>query len=216
MVFGSDYKIGKLDYSSAMKVVVEKHYLHRASPCSFAFGLFHYDPEEYFPELVGVIVYGTPSSPTLRDGVCGKEYAEDVIELNRLWIDDSVPRNGESYFIANTIPLVDKDIVVSYADSGENHVGTIYQATNFMYTGLSSKGFNWYVEGLDQHNTSLLDRFNGEKDKIIAEYGDAFQLVPRTRKHRYVFFKGSKKRKKELMNAMKYKVLPYPKQYKNN
>jgi hypothetical protein len=202
------YKVQTISYQLAMFYIIQKHYLHRKASCTHAFALY----KDH--EIKGVITYGTPSSPTLRDGVCGKEYTNDVIELTRLWVCDSVPRNGESFLIGNTLKRLDKDIVVSYADESEGHVGRIYQATNWIYTGLSAKGFNWSVEGLDAHNTSLLDRFDGDIDKIREEYGDAFQLVPRSRKHRYVYLLGDRRRRKELQNAMKYKILPYPKDVK--
>ena len=202
-----EYYIDKLDYKAAMNIVIEKHYLHRAAPCSFAFGLFR--EGVFFPELVGVVVYGTPSSSALRKGICGEEYENDVIELTRLWIDDTVPKNGESFLIGNTLNLVDKDIIVSYSEIEEGHIGTVYQATNFLYTGLSAKRTNWEVEGLDKHNHTLVDKYSSQEIREL--YGDKFSLVDRPRKHRYVYLKGNKWRKKELKNALKYEIMPYPK-----
>ena len=127
------YEIKKIDYQTAMQVIIKNHYLHRKAPCSFAFGLF------LDGKLLGVICYGTPSSSTLRRGIAGEENKDNVIELTRLWVDDSVPHNGESFLIGRTIPLVDKEIIVSFADTAQNHLGIVYQATNWIYTGLSAK-----------------------------------------------------------------------------
>jgi hypothetical protein len=198
------YTVKPISGWMARVVVIEKHYLHRACPISYAFGLFNSDDT-----LMGVICYGTPSSAPLRAGICGPDEVDNVIELTRLWIDDSVPRNGESYLIGNTIRLVDKQIVVSFAEIGAGHVGTVYQATNWIYTGLSAKRTNWTIEGVNLHSQTLGDKFSA--DEIRSKFGDAFSLQDRPRKHRYIYFNADKRRKKELMAKLRYPILPYPK-----
>ena len=123
-----DYTIKRIDYHTAMEVIITKHYLHRKCPCSFAFGLF----ENATGNLVGVITYGVPCSTTLQRGICGNEEQHNVYELNRLWVDDSVPQNAESYFVSHTMPLLDREIIVSYADASQGHIGYVYQACNFI------------------------------------------------------------------------------------
>jgi hypothetical protein len=201
----NDYTINKINYQIAMQIIVEKHYLHRKCPCSFSFGLF----DNFTNEIMGVVIYGTPSSAPLRRGICGDSEKDNVIELTRLWVDDRVPRNGESFLIGNTINLVDKEIIVSYADTGVNHIGYIYQATNWIYTGLSAKRTNWTVKNVDKHCQTIADKYTSKELKEI--YGDDFTLVPRSRKHRYVYFNCNKSRKKELLTCLKYPILPYPK-----
>ena len=200
-----NFYIKKISYKEAMDIVVEKHYLHRKCPCSFAFGLF----EKSTNNILGVIIYGTPSSAPLRRGICGVEEKDNVIELTRLWVDDEVPQNGESYLIGNTIKLVDKEIIVSYAEIEQGHVGIVYQATNWIYTGLSAKRKNWTIEGENKHCQTIADKFTSEQLKDI--YGDKFTSVDRPRKHRYVFLNCNKKRKKELLMKLKYKIEKYPK-----
>lgn len=196
-------QIRKITYAQAMKIVIEKHYLHRKAPCSFAFGLFDGD------EIMGVICYGTPSSAPLRRGLCGDEEKNNVIELTRLWVDDRVGKNGESYLIGNTIPLVDKEIIVSFAEIQQGHVGLVYQATNWIYTGLSAKRMNWTVDDLQVHCQTIADKYTA--DELRAKYGDKFYMKPRPRKHRYVYFNCNKRRKRELLKKLKYGIEPYPK-----
>jgi len=200
------YEIRKISYKEAMDFVVKNHYLHRKAPCSYAFGLF----EKINPDnLIGVITYGTPSSAPLRKGVCGESEILNVIELTRLWIKDGTPRNTESYFIGNTIPLVNKEIIVSYAEIEQGHIGYVYQATNWIYTGLSAKRTNWTVEGIDKHCQTIADKYTSKQLKEL--YGDKFTLVDRPRKHRYVYFNCNRRRKKELLKKLKYEIKPYPK-----
>jgi hypothetical protein len=176
-----DYYIKQVSHRKAISIVIKYHYLHREAPCSFAFGLF----EKKTDELKGVVIYGTPSSSPLREGICGKEEKFNVIELTRLWISDDVPKNGESFLVGNTLKLVDKEIIVSFAEIQQGHVGTIYQATNWIYTGLSAKRTNYNVEGIDKHCQTIADRYSSRG--LQRKFGDKFTLVDRPRKHRYVF-----------------------------
>lgn len=205
------YTIRQIDYRTAMELIVREHYLHRKAPCSVAFGLFLTSDKGFLnDELKGVVCYGTPSSSTLKTSIAGVENSFNVIELTRLWVCDSVPRNGESFLIGNTLKKCGKEIVVSYADSGQQHLGIVYQATNWIYTGLSAQGITRTVTGLRKQT------FQSRGDNLtIAElrekYGDRLTIGKRTRKHRYVFINAKGRRKVELLAALKYKQQPYPK-----
>jgi hypothetical protein len=200
-----NYYIERISYTQAMEIVVANHYLHRKAPCSMAFGLFHKDSLD----CLGVVVYGTPASSSLRKGLCGLDQVENVYELTRLWVDDSVPKNGESFLIGNTLRLLDKEIVVSFADKAQNHIGVVYQATNWIYTGLSAKRTDWTVEGIDKHGHTWADKYTAVEMREL--FGNRFTLQERSRKHRYIFINASKSRKKELLRLLRYPVLPYPK-----
>ena len=192
-----------------MALIVKNHYLHRKAPCSQAFGLF--EKEGNNGRLVGVVIYGTPASRALQKGLCGKEEADNVLELTRLWIEDGTPKNVESFLIGNTLPYVDKEIIVSYAERSQGHLGIVYQATNWIYTGLSDKHSMWHIEGTDGiHSRHIFDSYGGiNKAKKIL--GDKMVRGERPRKHRYVFFNADKKRKKELLNKLRYSIETYPK-----
>lgn len=198
--------VEQISYQEAMEIVVANHYLHRKAPCSLAFGLFY---EANPLECLGVVCYGTPASSSLRKGICGEDFVENVYELTRLWVNDCVPKNGESFLIGRTLRLLDKEIVVSFADTAQNHVGVVYQATNWFYTGLSAKRTDWTVEGVEKHGHTWADKYSAVEMREM--FGSRFSLQPRSRKHRYVFFNASKKRKAELLSLLRYPVLPYPK-----
>jgi len=213
--FGSRYQIEQIPRDKAMQVVVEKHYLHRKCPCEHAWALVDNEQERDdvlfdWPKIVGVVTYGTPSSPPLRGGICGPEYKSDVLELNRLWVHDDVPRNGESYLIGNTLKMVGKPIVVSFADKSQGHTGFVYQATNWIYTGLSAKRTNWLIEGEDpKHCQTLADKYTAKE--VREKFGDRFKLVDRPRKHRYIYFACDKRKERELRDALRYEPQDYPK-----
>lgn len=206
MIAGS-YCVEEISYQLAMQTVIREHYLHRKCPCSRAFGLFR----THDNELVGVVTYGVPCSSTLLKGICGADEAHNVYELNRLWVDDSVPKNGESYLIGNSIKQLDKEIVVSFADTSRNHIGYVYQATNFLYCGLSAKFKDPKVKGMEHmHHATYANGMTMQQVK--EKYGaENVYYVERPRKHRYIYFNASKKRKRQLLQKLKYKIYPYPK-----
>ena len=199
----SQYSIKRISYAEAMEIVVKNHYLKRKAPCSNAFGLFHDS------KILGVVVYGTPSSAPLRKGIAGQEHAQDVAELTRLWCCDTAPRNSESFLVGNTIKMAGKPIIVSYADASVGHIGYVYQATNWIYTGLSAKRTNWTVDGIDLHCQTIADKYSA--DELRERYGDRFFLKDRPRKHRYLYINARGKLRKKIISSIRYPILPYPK-----
>ncbi len=158
----------------------------------------------------GVCSYGTPASSTLLKGVCGIEYKDIVIELNRLMIIGNEP-NLASQFVLMTMKMLPRPtIIVSYADTEVGHSGIIYQALNFIYTGLSSKFMDPKVKGLEhQHHASYAHGMTN--DQLREKFGDRLYFKERSRKHRYIMFLGSKVQKKKMLKALKYKIEKYPK-----
>lgn len=112
----------------AQALIVEHHYLHRRTGITHAIGL--YDDAE----LVGVVTFGCPPSRHLQISACNSDPSL-VVELNRLWVHDRMPRNTESWFLARALKLLPPLIVVSYADSKYGHFGHVYRAANFRYAG---------------------------------------------------------------------------------
>lgn len=184
--------------------LLEKHYARRIPSISFAFGLYEDSA------LVGVCTFGTPASSTLLKGVCGDDYQLIVKELNRLVIGSDAANAG-SFFISQCFSLLPKPLIlVSYADTAQGHHGYIYQATNWLYTGLSSKFSDPKVVGLEhQHHATYAHGMN--KTQLQEKFGDSLYYEDRPRKHRYIYFLGSKAEKKKMRQALRYPVLPYPK-----
>lgn len=117
-----------IDSKEAARLVVAKHYLHRRPPISHAFGIY------VRRELLGVVTYGTPASRHLQMSACPTDPGL-VLELNRLWLDDCLGPNSESWFVSRTLKMLPPRIVVSYADPLWGHYGYIYRALNFHYAG---------------------------------------------------------------------------------
>ncbi len=187
--------------------LLKKHYAKRIPSISYAFGLYESGC------LVGVCTYGTPSAAPLRDGLAGPENAKYVLELNRLCIE-SDNKNAASFLVGRSLQMLPKpSIVVSYADTDQGHIGYVYQACNFIYTGLSAKRTDWKIKGMEHlHGQTIADMSRGcegsRADFMREKFGDDFYLEDRPRKHRYIYVTG---KNKALKASIRYPQSPYPK-----
>lgn len=193
----SKFYFKEISRESAKDTLMNKHYLKRMPPLSYAFGAY------YDGKLKGVMTFGKPPSNALCVGVCGEDYSKNVIELNRLYTDDDTPRNLESMFISyalKELKKVGKFIIISYADEGMNHCGYIYQATNWIYTGLLAKRTDVYV-GENGHSRTYTQE---QKEFPVRKI--------RSMKHRYIYIVGSKSFKNGVIRSIKYPIInEYPK-----
>ena len=200
------YIIRQIHPKLANSIQIANHYLHKKASCIIAFGLFEREDDN----LVGVVLYGNPTAPTTID-ICGKENRQNVVELTRLWLSDSCPRNSESFLISNSMKQLSHKIVVSFADPDYDHVGYVYQATNFLYTGRSGRGGKVIsIKNSKIHNKTLWKQY-GTAAKIREVFGaENVEYIPYTTKHRYVYI-----RDKRLLSSLKYDIMPYPKKSGN-
>ena len=199
------YQVERIKPADAHTLIVKVHYAHRIPSISHAFGLF------LSGELVGVITYGTSPSSTLAKGLCGPDWASNVLELNRLVLLNNKEHEA-SRLVGSSLRMLPKpSIVVSFADTRQGHEGIVYQATNFLYTGLSAKFVDPRVRGLEhQHHATYAHGMTNAE--VIAKYGaDNVYFEERSRKHRYVYFVGTVGQKKAMRAALRYGTLPYPK-----
>lgn len=198
------YSIAPILPSDAEYLIMNVHYAKRKPSISYAFGLFEDG------NLVGVVTYGTPASSTLLKGVCGEKWANNVIELNRLVLLNNKPQEASRLVGASLKMLPKPKIIVSYADTKQDHLGVVYQATNFLYTGLSTKFLDPVVKGLEhQHHATYANGLTNKQ--VIEKFGvENVSFVERSRKHRYIYFVGSKTQRKEMMKDLRYQIEPYP------
>lgn len=202
------YSVRSIDRAETIEWLLKKHYAKRIPPIEYAFGLFSKDNL-----LKGVATYSTPVSSVLR-GLFNNEFK--LMELNRLVINEGLEKNCLSFLVSSSLKMLPAPLVIiSYADTSYGHHGYIYQATNFIYTGLSAKRTDWKIKGLEHlHGATIADMSRGKENRaewMREKYGDDFYLEDRPRKHRYFMFLGNKREIKRMQELLPYKIEPYPK-----
>lgn len=185
------YKIRLIENDLAVQIVKDEHYLERGCPAKYSFGLF-----DCFDIIKGVIIFTIPNSPHLKPSLINTD--KDMLELSRVWLDDTAIKNSESFFVSECIKLTTYDYIVSFADPIQNHRGIIYQACNFWYMGLTQKTREYKIKGFEERSS----HFKGQTaDQLRLKYGqENVYLADRPQKHIYLYSKN--KNKEELIKEI--------------
>jgi hypothetical protein len=200
MSIKDDYQVRSVPKEQTYEWLLKKHYAKKIPSIVFSFGLYN---KELLP--VGFCTYGVPPSAPLVEHLLSGYYKENILELNRLVVIDGLQRNVLSFFVSQTLKILPNPLcLVSYADPNNGHHGYIYQATNWIYTGTGSETPNFYlVQGGKQIHSKWVKKYKDEGYEIRSEFQEA--------KHRYIYFIGDKKTKKDMLSKLKYSICEYPK-----
>ncbi len=197
-------RIRPIPFTVAKRILVKNHYLHSLpGGTKLAFGAF------LGVRLLGAIAFG--SGPQMVYSLVEDASPDDCLTLTRLWLSDDLPKNSESRVIAVCLRAIKRftqvKFLVSYADPSAGHAGGIYQATGWLYTGLSENMPLYDLgDGKVRHSRSLSHAFGSHSLKHFEAHGVPVRVVPQAAKHRYVYFLDASWRPR-----LKPSVLPYPK-----
>ena len=188
----------------AKELLEREQYLH-SSP-----GGTHISLGVFLPHrLQGVITLGAGpyNSPSLVEGGT----ASECLTLTRLWLSDELPRNSESRVLGVVLRALKRQtelkFLVTYADPSQGHVGTIYQATGWLYTGLSEPTPLYDLgEGKTSHGRTVATRYGSRSIKYLRSQGLSLKLIPQDAKHRYIYFLDPSWR-----DRLRVEPQPYPK-----
>lgn len=155
--------------------MIQQHYLrHWPGVCVLILALKRAET------ALGVIVFALPPRETM------KRYGGVTWELARLWLEDSVPKNAETYLIGRAVRYIrskhrDVKALVSYADPSAGHSGTIYKAANWIADGKTD-------QGRKTPRFDYADALTGKKYSRRGHVPDGVTIkrVPRISKHRFV------------------------------
>lgn len=167
-------------------------------------------------ELVGGIVFANPMSEQVRKFVAGEEKKYQVTELHRLYTDERCAKNVESWFISRALKRLKEKkpkyrFVISYADGNEGHVGTIYQATNAIYTGTTDETSGTHKYYLDQDGNRRSKRQEGENITMEDAKERGWKIMGAHAKHRYIFpLPDEYESRQDVVEEMRPSSEPYP------
>lgn len=170
------------------------HYAKAVPTYSIGYSVFEND------KWCGVVLFGggasvnMPTKFNLRNG--------QYLELNRMALNGK--QSSTSKVLSIAIKLIKKEcptvrMLFSYADKGQEHKGTIYQATNWFYIeNIKSSGIEYLLNGIWKHDRG---RYN---------WGVDFKKLPKRKKagkYKYIY-----PLDKTLIPLCKSLSKPYPKQ----
>ncbi len=208
----SEYRVEACKFHVVKPWIMHKHYAKRCPSVSFAFGLYRKNENN----LLGICTFGNAIPMQMRRGVCGIDYSDFVYELNRVCLEEGMPKNTASFLVSKSLRLLPRPkIIVSYSDMAQSHHGYIYQACNFIYTGKAHTQKDVKIRGREHlHSRTIMDEFGRVRNrvKLLKEkYGDDFYYEQRPVKHRYVYFCGENDWVERAKSCLKYSKTEYPK-----
>ncbi|MBI4337455.1 MAG: DNA methyltransferase [Chloroflexi bacterium] len=197
-------QVRPIPFRVARDLLVRHHYLHSLpGGTRLAFGVF------IGARLVGALTIGC--GPSQAHCLVEGATRDDGATLTRLWLSDELPPNSESRVMGVVLRFLKRftgvKFLVSYADPAQGHLGGIYQATGWLYTGLSEAMPLYDLgDGVARHSRSLAHAFGTHSVRHFAAHGIQVRLAPQAAKHRYIYFLDPTWRERLLVP-----VLPYPK-----
>ncbi|MCL2596254.1 MAG: protein Mom [Paludibacter sp.] len=165
-------------------------------------------------EWCGVILYSSGANPRIA-----KEYGlvqGQVVELVRVALNGNQEHTSQA--LAMSLKILKQDapavkLVVSFADRNQDHIGTIYQATNWFYMDERSAERGIMIKGKLMHSRSVGRKYGNQQIEWIKHNIDpnAERIKGKT-KIKYVYVLD-----KKLFPKIKELSKPYPKkEIKNN
>lgn len=189
----SIHAVDVLDRAPATRFIVSHHYSGSMTTNRLNVGLFR------VRRLVGVAVFGVPSSQSSIPKRTGGLPSSAGVELARLVLLDEIEANAETWMLARAFRLLRLALpeiraVVSYSDplprttlDGSvvmpGHVGIIYQSLNAIYTGRSKSRTMYLGPGGHEVPPRTLSKLrNGERGDGYA-YARLRELGAPPRRH---------------------------------
>ena len=201
-----DINNAKVDEISSQlaKTIILKYEWLKSMPAIplHCYGIF------YDNHLGGVAVYSPDYIENL--GVWDSYgYTGKIILLSRGACVHWAHPHSASKLISTSIKMLPEKyrVVTATVDREAGEIGTIYQACNFHYAGVMSKGGRGFVV---QDGKKKL----GHSARRAREFDSGLKYEQQKRKERYFYFRGNKKERLELIGRLISKIKPYPKRTK--
>lgn len=205
-----DMHVGPASQRDVTEFTRRYHYTATGGMMTWRWGLWS------GPTLLGIITYNLPTRDVC-ESVFGAEHHDRVWCMGRLAVADTAPHNSESRLIAGSLHAVQRShphvwAVVTYAATDAGHIGTVYQATNALYTGSVDRGRrpSHYVDAEGRRRgTYLVGKF------VSLDRARRLGWTPgpsiRAPRHRYLYLLGSRTQRRHTRALLRWPVLPYPK-----
>jgi hypothetical protein len=208
--FGDDvFRISEIERDKANDVIVNNHYSGKFYNATYIhLGVWMYD------ELVGVLQFGYAMNPASCGGVVTGTEMDQYLELNRMWLSDTAPRNSESKALSYAIRYIRGKFrrvkwIQSFADERCGGFGIVYQAANFDYYGEHTSTF-WTVDGQVYHNSLMTRDPKLSKSAAFIQANKDRATNEELRQFRYIYWIDHSWKSRCTLKAQKA-----PKHYRN-
>lgn len=188
----SEWETRAIGVAQARRFLERHHYARGTGNASvLTLGLYRKGAPD--SELKGVAVWLPPMRPAARYAASRLQVPEDsVLALSRLAIAPEVPKNAASYLMAESRRRLRRDGrwkgLITWADAGQGHLGTIYKADNWIADGSTRTRSNW-IDPRTGRQVSPRQGFPGDRRNVRADSMAALGYVRSTPSIKYRFLK---------------------------
>ena len=174
-----EWTVRKIPHALAREFISEHHYARGAANTSVArYGLYHQEGSD----LLGAVLYMPPpgqAAKTLHPAA-----PQSVLGLSRLALAPEAPKNAASFLISQTTRRLPEryEVIATWADTARGHVGTIYQAVNWRYRGVTKP-----APMFRDPDGVMVSQKRGPKNYTVTQMLEmGCELVGRFVRHKYV------------------------------
>ncbi len=203
--------INEIGFREAKQIIMKYEWL-QSMPHRFGYRVSH---GIFFNDLLGgCLVYAQPQVRSMN--LFNIDYgSRSVIQLSRGACSHWTPKGTATKLIAKSSKILKKEgvkAIVAYCTPEAGEIGTIYQASNFIYYGDTTPSYEYYLddrwmgERSFAHKKKWLSTLEGE---IKERYTESFEKIKKRKvmpRYKYI-----KLLDRQAKINFQHKSLPYPK-----
>lgn len=198
-------RISKATTEGTRYACLNFHYAKAVPVCQYVYNIWNDDDE-----WCGVIIYGGGANRYIATPY--DKWQGQVIELERVALNGKQGHGKTSTAVSMTLKALKKeapwvDLIVSYADMDQQHMGVLYQATNWIYTGLTNANQRgaFIINGKKTHPKTVYSRGWKESVLWLKEHVDpnAEEFITKG-KHKYLYPMNKQMRKRIQILSVSY------------
>jgi len=208
----------KIDYHTAAKFFESFEHLGNCGLGVWHWGAFVGD------QLLGAVSFGTTGFAKSRGTIASvaAQFGLGIYQVCRGGTVHIAPPNTASAVLSSCMRSLREErgdcLVVAYSDRAFNEIGTIYQACNALYTGLTEpkNQANYLMFGKLTSGWVVRKRYGTRAIEKLKKHDPAAVKLPLSSKYRYVFVHAPPRKKAKIVAALRPLIQEYPNRTSEN
>ena len=198
-------RVNKGSFAAARYACLYFHYAKAIPSISYIYNVWN-EADEW----CGVILFGVGANPQIASPY--DKWNGQVVELVRVALNGKQGHGKTSEAMSLALKALHReapqiDLVVSYADLDQGHSGTLYQSTNWIYTGIKNANTRgaFIIFGKKTHTKSVASR--GWKQSLLwlrENVDSKAEEFITLGKHKYLYPMTKQMRKRIMILSEKY------------
>jgi len=213
--------VREVSFEAAKVVIRDYEWLGNMGTTEYAFGIF------WGNIMGGAVCFGRTAGTSVYSSVCGPQYKNHAITLCRGACVHWAHEHSASRLISQACKMMLRhgfNIFIAYSDPQAGEIGTVYQACNWIYCGMTTPTEKFRTPRGIIKDARLVSAYTRDRRGGILKYkrtraeqkrqmlDDGYTFFKGTPKHRYVLILGeTKKVQREIRKSLQWPIYNYPK-----